>query len=48
MKDYLPGGKKYLGGVTSNPRQGRAIPQWLHDWELKWNRVTRDGDKHGK
>ena len=48
MGDYLPGGKKYLGSVTPNPRQGMGIPQWLKEWELKWNRVTREGDKHGE
>lgn len=48
MKDYLPGGKKYLGGVNPNPRQGMGIPQWLHEWESKWNRVTHEGDKHGE
>ena len=48
MKNYLPGGKKYLGGVTPNPRQDMGIPQWLHEWESKWNRVTGEGDKHGE
>ena len=48
MKDYLLGGKKYLCGVTHNPRQGMGIPQWLHEWDSKWNRINPEGTKHGE
>ncbi len=43
---YLPGGKIYNGylgsSVGENPRGNRSIPQWLQEWERKWDAITGD------
>ena len=29
-------------------RQTKPVTQWLHDWEQKWQRMTRDAEPTGK
>ena len=51
-KDHLPGGQKYVNAVDAvygngNPRQGKPVPQWLREWEEKWQRITSEDNRNG-
>ncbi|KAL2052505.1 hypothetical protein ABVK25_007065 [Lepraria finkii] len=52
-KDYLPGGHIYRDALNNmrrhgNPRQGAPVPQWICEWEEKWQRITSEGKNNGK
>ena len=49
--DYLPGGRRYqdmIGRMTAgNPREDASMPQWMHEWEQKWQHIIGEGKKDG-
>ncbi|MCJ1450381.1 hypothetical protein MMC28_000712 [Mycoblastus sanguinarius] len=50
---HLPGGQQYqetLDKIRQNdsPRQGTPVPQWLHEWEEKWQRLGGEGKPNRK
>ncbi len=50
--EYLPGGQMYQNMISSatveNPRNETPVPQWLHEWEQKWDRSIGEGNKDGQ
>lgn len=43
--DLLPGGSSYRGilgdNISENPRKGKAMSVWLHEWEQEWEKASR-------
>ena len=50
--DYLPGGDRYKNfqesNVSGNPRGDKPIPQWLREWEKKWQDIGDKKDIRGQ
>lgn len=44
---YLPGGSLYRKSLSDNsagnPRGDTPVPQWLQEWETKWENITGEG-----
>jgi hypothetical protein len=52
MKRYLLEVDQYkaflAGQGQATPKQGKAMAQYIHDWERKWERLAGDGILPGK
>lgn len=52
-RDHLPGGQMYHDHINNvyrdgNPRQRMPVPQWLREWEEKWQRIPNQAGNDGE